>query len=124
MNVEPVLINFGFTTIEVPLVIVIIGTLLIGVLIAVMWSTSIIVKERNKIKKLTNRLEQQKANAKAEIDKQTKDFQSEKAGINKEHQEEKEHLLTTIERREEDIRDLNRRVHNLKQTRQINKDYE
>lgn len=124
MNVEPVLINFGFTTIEVPLVIVIIGTLLIGVLIAVMWSTSIIVRERNKIKKLTNRLEQQKANAKAEIDKQTKDFQSEKAGINKEHQEEKEHLLTTIERREEDIRDLNRRVHNLKQTRQINKDYE
>ena len=124
MNVEPVLINFGFTTIEVPLVIVIIGTLLIGVLIAVMWSTSIIVRERNKIKKLTNRLEQQKANAKAEIDKQTKDFQSEKAGINKEHQEEKEHLLTTIERREEDIRDLNRRVHNLKQTRQITKDYE
>lgn len=124
MNVEPILINFGFTTIEVPLVIVIIGTLLIGVLIAVMWSTSIIVRERNKIKKLTNRLEQQKANTKAEIDKQTKDFQSEKAGINKEHQEEKEHLLTTIERREEDIRDLNRRVHNLKQTRQINKDYE
>lgn len=123
MNVDPVLINFGFTTVEIPLVIVIIGTLLIGVLIAVMWSTTIIVRERNKNKKLNKDLEHQKAIAREENEKITIDFQNEKTELIKQHQEEKQQLQSTLDNRDMEIRELNRRIHNLEITRNINKDY-
>jgi Uncharacterized integral membrane protein len=46
MNVDPVAINFGFSIIQVPLVLVIIVTLLLGVLIAVILSTTIILQTK------------------------------------------------------------------------------
>ena len=102
LNVDPVNINFGFTTVAIPLVIVIIGTLLIGVLIAVIWSTSIILGERNKQKKLQKR-----------IDHFNQEAALEKEKIKEQHQIETEALKNDIEERKNKIRELERRVQNM-----------
>lgn len=103
LNVDPVNINFGFTLLEMPLVVVIIGTLLIGVLIAVIWSTSIILRERNQQKKLQRRLD--------ESDNKARQEQNE---LKQKHQEEIQVLKADIEKEQNEIRDLNRRIQNMR----------
>lgn len=106
LNVEPVNINFGFTVLEVPLVIVIIGTLLIGVLIAVTWSTTIIMKERSKLKKVNQEL----ANIHTE---QTLKEQK----LNEEHLEVQTKLQDNINELLQEKKELNRRMSNLQASR-------
>ncbi|HZK46364.1 MAG TPA: lipopolysaccharide assembly protein LapA domain-containing protein [Atopostipes sp.] len=106
LNVDPVNINFGFTVLEVPLVIVIIGTLLIGVLIAVTWSTTIIMKERSKLKKVNQKL----ANIHTE---QTLKEQK----LNEEHLEVRTKLQDNINELLQEKKELNRRMSNLQASR-------
>ena len=106
LNVDPVNINFGFTVLEVPLVIVIIGTLLIGVLIAVTWSTTIIMKERSKLKKVNQKL----ANIHTE---QTLKEQK----LNEEHLEVRTRLQDNINELLQEKKELNRRMSNLQASR-------
>lgn len=106
LNVDPVNINFGFTVLEVPLVIVIIGTLLIGVLIAVTWSTTIIMKERSKLKKVNQEL----ANIHTE---QTLKEQK----LNEEHLEVQTKLQDNINELQQEKKELNRRMSNLQASR-------
>ena len=106
LNVDPVNINFGFTVLEVPLVIVIIGTLLIGVLIAVTWSTTIIMKERSKLKKVNQEL----ANIHTE---QTLKEQK----LNEEHLEVQTKLQDNINELQQEKKELNRRISNLQASR-------
>ena len=106
LNVYPVNINFGFTVLEVPLVIVIIGTLLIGVLIAVTWSTTIIMKERSKLKKVNQKL----ANIHTE---QTLKEQK----LNEEHLEVQTKLQDNINELQQEKKELNRRMSNLQASR-------
>jgi uncharacterized integral membrane protein len=107
LNVDPVNINFGFTTVAIPLVIVIIGTLLIGVLIAVIWSTSIVFSERNKQKKLQK-----------QIDHFEQEAAQEKETINKQHQTETQALKNEIDERKNKIRELERRIQNMQTSQQ------
>lgn len=91
LNVDPVIINFGFASLEMPLAIVLIVTLLIGVLMAVLLSTSIILRYKRDEKKLVKEKEQLIQN----------------------HQTE----LKTLEQKnndlKKDIRQLNRRLKNI-----------
>lgn len=57
MNVDPVSINFGFTLVSIPLVVVIIGTLLIGMTIVAMWSTTLVLRERRQQQKIQAQLD-------------------------------------------------------------------
>ena len=106
LNVDPVNVNFGFTVLEVPLVIVIIGTLLIGVLIAVTWSTTIIMKERSKLKKVNQEL----ANIHTE-----KTLKEQK--LNEEHLEVQTKLQDNINELQQEKKELNRRMSNLQASR-------
>ena len=106
LNVDPVNINFGFTVLEVPLVIVIIGTLLIGVLIAVTWSTTIIMKERSKLKKVNQELETIHT-------EQTLREQK----LNEEHLEAQMKLQDNINELQHEKKELNRRISNLQASR-------
>lgn len=106
LNVEPVNINFGFAVVEVPLVIVIIGTLLIGVLIAVTWSTTIIMKERSKLKKVNQELETIHT-------EQTLKEQK----LNEEHLEAQMKLQDNINELQHEKKELNRRISNLQASR-------
>lgn len=113
LNVDPVSINFGFATVAIPLVIVIIGTLLIGVLIAVIWSTSIILRDRNKQKKLQKQL-----------DNFENEAMQEQVEIQEKHQREVETSKKEIEEKNIEIRELKRRIQNMQTSQNVNKDKE
>lgn len=102
MNVDPVAINFGFSIIQVPLVLVIIVTLLLGVLIAVILSTTIILQNKNEQKKLSRRL--------TEIEDEK---QREKDELNELHKKEIETLKEEKEKDQMKIRELERRIQNI-----------
>lgn len=110
LNVDPVNINLGFTTVNMPLVVVIIGTLLIGVLIAVMWSTTIIFRERSQQKKLNQRIESVKEENRIEQQK-----------IEDKHLDEKQALQEKLDKITVENRELNRRIHNMEVTRTASK---
>lgn len=101
-NVDPVGINFGFTIVEMPLAVVLIGTLLIGVLMAVLLSTGIILKYKSEQKKL------EKSLATFEIEKE-----AEKEKMMQEHQKEIQVLINQNETAQKEIRDLERRIKNI-----------
>ena len=122
LNVDPVDINFGFTSVAMPLVIVIIGTLLIGVLIAVIWSTTILVRERNYAKKLTQQLDQHNAQSNEEKEQLKQSLQDEKQALEKRYEDEKGNLQAVIHTHETEIRELNRRIKNMETTRTVDKD--
>lgn len=117
LNVDPVNINVGFTTFELPLVLVIIGTLLVGVLIAVMGSTTILYREKNKLKKLTADLEQEKTNAKLEKEALQTEFITERDSFERQAQQEKEDLQAIINEQKNEMAHLNRRINNIEMTR-------
>ncbi len=102
LNVDPVAINFGFTVVEIPLAAVLIGTLLIGVLIAVLLSTGIILKYKNEQKKLKKEL--QESDSKKETEKQE---------LVRQHEIEIQSLVEENEKDKKEIRDLNRRIQNI-----------
>lgn len=102
LNVDPVNINFGFTILEMPLVLVIIGTFLIGVLIAVIWSTTIVMRERANYKKTTQKIGQL----------ETEQAEKEKT-LKEQHKNEEEKLQNKIDHLMTENKNLNRRIHNL-----------
>lgn len=102
MNVDPVSINFGFTLVSIPLVIVIIGMLLIGMTIVAIWSTSLVLKERRKQQKLQKKLEHFEVESVKEQEKLTQS-----------HLEEKKKLEEKIDSEQSEIRELNRRIQNM-----------
>lgn len=111
MNVEPVAINFGFSTVSIPLVVVIIGTLLIGVIIAVIWSTSLVLRERNQQKNLQKKMDEFETTA-----------AKEQANMKETHQTERNTLKQKIEKRDAEIRELKRRIQNMKSGQNLNKE--
>lgn len=102
LNVDPVNINFGFTMVEMPLVVVIIGTLLLGVLIAVIWSTTLIMKERSNHKKTTQKIGLL----------ETEHVEKERT-LNEQHKNEEQKLQDKIDHLLTENKELNRRIHNL-----------
>lgn len=102
LNVDPVGINFGFSIVEIPLAVVLIGTLLIGVLMAVLLSTGIILKYKSDQKKLKNQI------ARMETEKDT-----EKDAIVQEHNKEVQKLTDQNKKAQNQIRDLERRIKNI-----------
>lgn len=57
LNVDPVPVNFGFTEVEWPLILVIIGSLLIGAIISSLFSTVKIYQERKERKRIQKDLD-------------------------------------------------------------------
>lgn len=106
LNVEPVAINFGFDIIQVPLVVVIIATLLIGVLIAVILSTSVILKNKNEQKKLNRRY--------SDLEEKSR---LEKEELNQLHKKEIDELKEKREKDRAKIRELERYNQNLQTTK-------
>lgn len=106
LNVDPVAINFGFDFIQVPLAIVIIATLLIGVLIAVILSTSAILKNKSEQKKLNRRYSE--LEEKSRLDKEE---------LNQIHKQEIDELQVKREEDQTKIRELERHIQNLQKTK-------
>lgn len=106
LNVDPVAINFGFDTFAVPLVIVIIATLLIGVLIAAVFSTSILLKNKSEQKKLNRQIDDLTNQSAIEKDEIRARFDKEIADLKKEK-----------EKDEATIRELERRIQNMETSR-------
>ncbi len=102
LNVDPIAINFGFTIIEMPLAVILIVTLLIGVLMAVLLSTGIILNYKSEEKKLRKEIEA------AEAEKER-----EKENLIQSHQQEIEELIQEKEHSDQEIRQLNRRISNM-----------
>lgn len=105
LNVDPVFINLGFDTFQIPLAVVLIGSLLIGVLMTTIFSTMIVIRDRNKQKKL----EQEITRLKEEADE-------EKQKLNQQHQEEKQSLQKEMDKKVAKVRELERRISNMKST--------
>lgn len=106
LNVDPVAINFGFDFIQVPLAIVIIATLLIGVLIAVILSTSAILKNKSEQKKLNRRY--------SELEEKSR---LEKEELNQIYKQEIDELQVKREEDQTKIRELERHIQNLQKTK-------
>lgn len=106
LNVDPVAINFGFDIVQIPLVIVIIATLLIGVLIAAILATSTILKHKSEKKKLNRSY--------SELEEKSK---SEKIELNQLHKEEIDNLKVKREEDQTKIRELERHIQNLQKTK-------
>lgn len=106
LNVDPVNINFGFTILEMPLVVVIIGTLLLGVLIAVIWSTTLIMRERSNLKKANQKMSQLEV-----------DYTKKEQELTTHHEKENQKLQQKIEHLLSENKNLNRHIHNLEITR-------
>lgn len=102
MNVDPVIINFGFTSVQMPLAVILIVTLLIGVLMAVLLSTAIIIRYKSEQKKLNQEIKQ------LEVDKE-----EEKEELARDYEEQLKRLRDKNESLEKDIRDLKRRIKNM-----------
>lgn len=102
LNVDPIAINFGFTIIEMPLAVILIVTLLIGVLMAVLLSTGIILNYKSEEKKLRKEIEAVEAQKEEEKEK-----------LIQSHQQEVENLLQETEHSKQEIRQLNRRISNM-----------
>lgn len=77
LNVAPVPINLGFTTIEMPLIVLIFVMLLIGVLIAASLSTMKLYKSNREVKTLEKKLAHADQTHQEELKKQLDQKQTE-----------------------------------------------
>lgn len=102
LNVDPVAINFGFVMVEMPLAVILIVTLLIGVLMAVLLSTGIILKYKSEEKKLNKKI--------IAIEEEKED---EKEKLAQQHELELQSFIEKNERSEKENRNLNRRIKNM-----------
>lgn len=102
LNVDPVAINFGFALVELPLAVVLIVTLLIGVLMAVLLSTGIILRYKSEEKKLIK-----------EKNVLETEYEREKEQLIQKHEENVQSLKQENEKLEKEIRQLNRRITNM-----------
>lgn len=102
LNVEPVAINFGFALVKMPLAVILIITLLIGVLMAVLLSTGIILGYKSEEKKLIK-----------ENDALAAKKEQEKNQLIKTHEGEMQALKQEKEELRKEIKQLNRRITNM-----------
>lgn len=108
INVDPVSINLGFTLLSIPLVIVIIGTLLIGMLIAAIWSTTILLSDRRKYKKLQ-----------AQLDNHESESAKQREELSQGHLKEKKKLEEELKKEKAENRELKRRIQNMQTSHSI-----
>ncbi|MGE7366582.1 lipopolysaccharide assembly protein LapA domain-containing protein [Desemzia incerta] len=95
MNTELVPVNFAFTVASWPLIMVILGSLLIGALIAVLISTGTIMHDRKEIKQLKKEIEASKSKQQEEISQIHKEHEKELSEKNNQIQQLKAQLTAT-----------------------------
>ncbi len=108
MNVDPVSINFGFTLVSIPLVVVIIGTLLIGMTIVAMWSTTLVLRERRQQQKIQ-----------AQLDNFELESTKKRDELTQSHLQEKKDLEAQIQSQKVENRELKRRIHNMQTSQMV-----
>ena len=108
MNVDPVSINFGFTLVSIPLVVVIIGTLLIGMTIVAMWSTTLVFRERRQQQKIQ-----------AQLDNFELESTKKRDELTQSHLQEKKDLEAQIQSQKAENRELKRRIHNMQTSQMV-----
>ncbi len=108
MNVDPVSINFGFTLVSIPLVVVIIGTLLIGMTIVAMWSTTLVLRERRQQQKIQ-----------AQLDNFELESTKKRDELTQSHLREKKDLEAQIQSQKVENRELKRRIHNMQTSQMV-----
>lgn len=108
MNVDPVSINFGFTLVSIPLVVVIIGTLLIGMTIVAMWSTTLVLRERRQQQKIQ-----------AQLDNFELESTKKRDELTQSHLQEKRDLEAQIQSQKVENRELKRRIHNMQTSQMV-----
>lgn len=108
MNVDPVSINFGFTLVSIPLVVVIIGTLLIGMTIVAMWSTTLVLRERRQQQKIQ-----------AQLDNFELESTKKRDELTQSHLQEKKDLEAKIQSQKVENRELKRRIHNMQTSQMV-----
>lgn len=108
MNVDPVSINFGFTLVSIPLVVVIIGTLLIGMTIVAMWSTTLVLRERRQQQKIQ-----------AQLDNYELESTKKRDELTQSHLQEKKDLEAQIQSQKTENRELKRRIHNMQTSQMV-----
>lgn len=108
MNVDPVSINFGFTLVSIPLVVVIIGTLLIGMTIVAMWSTTLVLRERRQQQKIQ-----------AQLDNFELESTKKRDELTQSHLQEKKDLKAQIQSQKAENRELKRRIHNMQTSQMV-----
>lgn len=102
LNVEPVAINFGFALVKMPLAVILIVTLLLGVLMAVLLSTGIILGYKSEKKKLIK-----------ENDTLETKNEQERNQLIKAHKAEIQSLKQEKEDLKKEVKQLNRRITNM-----------
>lgn len=105
LNVDPVLLNFGFAQVEWPLIIVIIGSLLIGAIIASLLSTMRMYQERKQRKQLEKDLQTADETKNREVHEAEEKYQ---ANISK--------LEAELDEEKRKVRELNRKLSNIEKT--------
>ena len=92
MNTELVPVNFAFTVASWPLIMVILGSLLIGALIAVLISTGTIMHDRKEIKQLKKELDASESKQQEKITQIQKEHEKELSDKNNQIQQLKAQL--------------------------------
>lgn len=101
LNVDPVPVNFGFAEVEWPLILLIIGSLLIGAVIASLFSTVKIYQERKQRKQTQEKLDS------------ASDVQVKKIAETEDKYKEKiSKLEAEVDTEKKKVRDLERRLSN------------
>lgn len=95
MNTDPVPVNFAFTVVSWPLIMVILVSLFIGVLIAVLLSMSSLFKERKEVKLLKQKVDTSETTKQEAIAKVQKEHEKELSNKNQEIQQLKNQLQQT-----------------------------
>lgn len=93
LNVDPVSINFGFTQVEMPLILLILGMLLLGALVTVILSTTKSFSDRQNYKKLEQEYQELKKTQAHKL-----------AELDEKHQKELTQLLAEKEREIESLK--------------------
>ncbi len=52
LNVQPVTVNFGFSQVTMPLVVILVISLLLGVILAVLFSMTTILQQKQELKQI------------------------------------------------------------------------
>lgn len=91
LNVDPVPVNFGFTQVEWPLILVIFGALLIGALIASLFSTVKMYQETKRRKEMQKQLDAADQTQKQKVKEAEESYQDKITQLQKDLDEEKQH---------------------------------
>lgn len=91
LNVDPVPVNFGFTQVDWPLILVIFGSLLIGALIASLFSTVKMYQETKRRKDIQKQLDAADHTQQQKVKETEESYQDKISQLQKDLDEEKQH---------------------------------